>query len=160
MSSGGSRLTVAIVWLGCLCAAASPAAPAQALHLTGRGGDADWGETPVVVPIKADLSPGSYVLEGGSSGPAIPAVVFEDADRRWLAAVLPAVPARKTFSYDLKAQAQAGTTLRSGIRFRPSGPVLEVTIDDRPLTTYRVEPGSKPFFYPLIGPTGDSFTRA
>ncbi len=35
-----------------------------------------------------------------------------------------------------------------------------MTIDDRPLTTYRVGPGSKPFYFPLIGPGGDSFTRA
>jgi hypothetical protein len=153
-------MTVAIVCLGCLCAATPPLARAQALHLTGRGGDADWGETPVVVPIKGALSPGSYILEGGSPGSAIPAVVFEDGDRRWLAAVLPAVAGRKPFSYALKTQVQAGTTNAAGIRFRPSGSDLDVTIDDRPLTTYRVGPGSKPFFFPLIGPTGDSFTRA
>jgi hypothetical protein len=34
-----------------------------------------------------------------------------------------------------------------------------VTIDDRPLTSYWVDTGAKPFFFPLIGPTGDSFTR-
>jgi hypothetical protein len=160
MSSSGSRMNLAIVCLGCLFAPALQAARAQSLQLTGRGGDVAWGETPVVVPIKAALPPGSYVLEGSPPGSRTPAVVFKDGDRRWLSAVLPAVPARKTVSFDLRAQAPTGTTDTSGIHFRSAGSDLDVMIDDRPLTTYRIGPGSKPFYFPLIGPTGASFTRA
>ncbi len=35
-----------------------------------------------------------------------------------------------------------------------------MTIDDRPLASYWVGTGAKPFFFPLVGPTGESFTRA
>jgi hypothetical protein len=35
-----------------------------------------------------------------------------------------------------------------------------VTLDDHPLTEYRIDVGNKPFFFPIIGPTGESFTRA
>jgi hypothetical protein len=160
MISGGSRIAVAIACLGCLFAPAPPRALAQSFRLTGLGGDADWGETPVIVPIKATLSSGSYVLEAGPEAAPIPAVVFEDEDRRWLGAILPAVPARKSLSYDLKPLPLANSTHPAGIRFRPSRDNLDVTIDDRPLTTEWTRTGSKPFLFPLIGPTGESFTRA
>ncbi len=157
MSPGGPRVIVAILCLGPFC---TPTIRAEGLHLAGRGGDTDWGETPIVLPIKADVSAGSYVLEAGHGEAKVPAVVFEDGDGRWLGAVLPAVPARKSFAYELKPQVPSSSTDPAGVHFRPSGPDLEVTIDDRPLTTYRVGPGSKPFYFPLIGPGGDSFTRA
>ena len=98
---------------------------------------------------------------GHSSGARIPAVVFEDGDRRFgSAAVLPAVAARKAFAYDAKPQGPTGPGPPAGVRLRPSGSDLDVTIDDRPLTTYRPMSGSKPIFYPVIGPTGDPFTRS
>ncbi len=127
---------------------------------SGRGGDAAWGETPVVVEVKTPIAVGSYVLDDARQGTPIPAVVFMDGDRRWLGAILPAVAAGQPFSYAMRPQPSNGSTDPGGIRFRPSGPHLDVTIDDRPLTTYRVGPGSKPFFFPVIGPTGDPFTRA
>ena len=130
------------------------------MHLSGRGGETDWAETPLTLPIKAALSTGPYVLEGHSSDSRVPAFVFEDGDRRWLAAILPAVPARKAFAYDLKPQGQTGTGHSDGVRFQPSGSDLDVMIDDRLLTTYRPMSGSKPIFFPVIGPTGDAFTRA
>jgi hypothetical protein len=158
MSSRGSRILASLAGLAFFMATA-PAAQAQALHLSGRGGDADWGETPVVVEVKAPLADGAYVLDDGRGGAAIPAAVFPDGDRRWLGAILPAVPAGKPFSYSLKPRL-ASPADQGGIGFTIAGSELEVTIDDRPLSTYRVSPGSKPFLYPIIGPTGEPFTRA
>ncbi len=37
---------------------------------------------------------------------------------------------------------------------------LRVDLDNRLLTEYRVNVGSKPIFFPLVGPTGESYTRA
>jgi hypothetical protein len=146
-----------IVAGGCLLWAMAPMARAQALHLTGRGGTSDWGETPVVVEIKTPIAAGSYLLEG-SGGARLPAAVFEDGERRWLGAILPTVAAGQPFAFDLKPQTQSGGDV--GICFRTSGQNLDVTIDDRPLCTYWVGTGAKPFFFPLVGPTGESFTRA
>ncbi len=160
MSFRCSRILAAIAGLAYLLAPDGPAVHAQALHLTGRGGDSDWVETPVVVQVKAPIAAGAYVLDQGPRETPIPAVVFMEEGRRWLGAILPGVPAGKPFSYALRPQPSTGSTEAGGIRFRPSGPHLDVMIDDRPLTTYRVAPGSKPFFFPIIGPTGDSFTRA
>ncbi len=92
MSSRVPRIVAAIAGLAFLLAPTTPAARAQALHLTGRGGDSDWVETPVVVQVKAPIAAGAYVLEDGRSTP-IPAAVFLDGDERWLGAVLPKVAA-------------------------------------------------------------------
>ncbi len=146
--------------IGCVCVSTSAVGRAQTLHLTGRAGETDCPETPLTLPIKAALSTGPYVLDGHASGSHIPAFVFEDGDRRWLATILPAVPARTAFSYDLKPQGRTGPGHPDGIRFQPSGSDLDVMIDDRLLTTYRPMSGSKPIFFPVIGPTGDPFTRA
>ena len=160
MFSCDFRKIVTILLIGCAGVSASAVARAQTLHLSGRGGETDWSETPLTLPIKVALSPGPYVLEGHALGSRIPAFVFEDGDRRWLAAILPAVPARKPFAYDLKPQGRTGPGHPDGVRFQPSGSDLDVMIDDRLLTTYRPMSGSKPIFFPVIGPTGDAFTRA
>jgi Methane oxygenase PmoA len=159
MSSRGSRILAAMAGLTFLVATAATAARAQTMHLSGRGGDADWGETPVVVEVKAPIADGAYVLDDGRGGAAIPAAVFLDGDRRWLGAILPAVPAGKPFSYALKPR-PASSADRGGIGFTIKGSEMEVTIDDRPLSNYRLSPGSKPFLHPIIGPTGEPFTRA
>ena len=47
-----------------------------------------------------------------------------------------------------------------GLSVTSQGDNLIVKLDQRLLTEYRVDSGSKPIFFPLIGPTGDSYTRA
>jgi hypothetical protein len=160
MSSRGCGMGKVIVVCACLVSVMAPRAQAQALRLTGRGGTSDWGETPVVVEIKRPLTAGSYVLQGPGGSP-IPAVVFlQDDDRPWLGAILPTLQARKPFSFDLKPQTHGSDDVAGGIRFRPSGRNLDVMLDGRLLSTYWVGTGPKPFFFPLVGPTGESFTRA
>ena len=133
MSSRVSRIVAAIAGLAFLLAPTTPAARAQALHLTGRGGDADWVETPVVVEVKAPIAAGAYVLEDASEYPdpggRVPGwgqtMARGRSPARW--------PPVKPFSYAVKPQRSAGSTEAGGIRFRHSGADLEVTIDDRPL---------------------------
>ena len=114
MSSRGSRILAAIAGLAFLLAPTAPAAGAQALHLTGRGGDSDWVETPVVVQVKAPIAAGAYVLEDGLGVPR---------SRRpcsWMgiddgsAAVLPKVAAGKPFSYAVKPQPRPARPIRAG----------------------------------------------
>jgi len=160
MFPSGRRLVAVIVGLGIGLAAAAQPARAEAWRLTGRGGDAEWGETPVVVELKRSIPPGPYVLETGGSGGPIAAVVFREDDRHLLGTVLPRVPARQDFSYVMKGQSTSDSRAAEGLRFQPQGRNLLITIDDHPLTEYRVDVGNKPFFFPLIGPTGESYTRA
>jgi hypothetical protein len=177
MSSRGYFIGAAILTLGLLC----PDAPAQSWQLRGRGGQLDLGETPIVVSIKVPVPAGAYSLSGANLGESIPAVVFSDGQRHMLAAILPRVPAREPFALTMKPQVPADTRANVGIRIRDHGPDVEpspgspaqrneandrklrnllVTIDEHLFTEYRIDVGHKPFFFPLIGPTGDSFTRA
>jgi hypothetical protein len=47
-----------------------------------------------------------------------------------------------------------------GVSISRTGRNLRVDLDRRLLTEYRVDVGNKPFYFPLIGPTGEPFTRA
>ena len=96
----------------------------------------------------------------GTPSNAIAATVFRDGNRRWLATVLPRVSANKPFSYALKSQPAANSSDLRGIHFRPDGQNLLVMLDDKLLTAYRIDFRNKPIFFPLVGPTGESFTRA
>jgi hypothetical protein len=157
MSSRGYRLVAAILALGI---GSSAAGRDDTWHLTGRGGGTDLGETPVVVAIKTPIPDGVYALETGTPGDSIAVTVFRDGDRRWLATILPSVPAAKPFSYTLKNQPVAHSTDPRGIRLRPDGRNLFVMLDEKLLSAYRTDIGNKPIFFPIIGPSGEPFTRA
>lgn len=153
-------MIVKILLMGWLIAWASPPGRAGTWRLTGRGGDLDQPQSPVELPVKGELSAGNYALHGDSAAPPIPAVVFEDGGQRWLAAVLPALPGRKPFLYELRPAGGPGAGHAPGVQFQASGSDLDVKIDGRLITRYRPVSGSKPIFFPVIGPTGDSYTRA
>lgn len=157
MSSNRSRMIVKILFMGGLFVVASPATHAEGWRLSGRGGEVDLPETPVLIAVPASIPAGSYAIEADSPPGPIPAVVFEDGPRRWLAAILPAVPARRPLSYRLKPSGKTGP---AGMHFRPSGSNLDVLVDDHRLTTYLPASNSKPIFFPVIGPTGEMFTRS
>jgi hypothetical protein len=134
-------------------------AHADSWRVIVRGGETDLGETPIVAELKAALPVGLYVMESASGGGAVPAQVFEDRGRRQLGAVVPRVAARETVTFDLKPRSPGDAALVSGLSFQPQGRNLEVKLGEQLLTVYRVDVGNKPFFFPLVGPTGESYTR-
>ncbi len=152
------RLLVAVI-LG-LGLGSSAAGRDQTWHLSGIGGDTDLGETPVVVEIRTPVPEGRYSLEAGTPGDAIAASVFRDGGRLWLATIFPRVPAAKPFSYTLKAQQAANPPDSHGIHLRPDGRNLRVMFDEKLLSAYRIDVGNKPIFFPIIGPSGEPYTRA
>ncbi|QDV37033.1 DUF6807 domain-containing protein [Tautonia plasticadhaerens] len=145
-----------------LVALASPAAIAGEPKLVIRGIGLDLGETPVFAPVDApDLEPGPFLLrraDGG--GPTIAAQVVRDGELTAIAAVLPSLGADEVAEFELAHADPASSGADEGVRIEPEGRDLRVTIDGELFTVYRGDDGPKPYFYPVIGPTGSPITRA
>ena len=71
----------------------------------------------------------------------------------------PPVAAGASHTYTLKGRSPAAARTTPGLSFEAQGRNLKVSLDQRLLTEYRVDAGNKPFFFPLVGPTGESYTR-
>ena len=129
-------------------------------RVTVRGGEADAGPTPVVTEVDGGVPKGVYQLQPDRSGSPLPAQVFEYGQKRFLATVLPGAAGAPPTLYTLRTPAsnEAGSTAM--VTIHPQGQNLVVEIDQKPLTEYRVDAGPKPILFPLIGPTGDAYTRA
>jgi hypothetical protein len=113
--------------------------------------------TPIVVPAPDGVEEGAYRVPTESKFPSIPALVSTEDGKRVLTAVLPELFGTRTF---ILKKDDAKLSPAEGVAFIPRGPNLEITIDGKPFTVYRVDAGAKPFLFPLIGPTGDPYTRA
>lgn len=115
---------------------------------------AQAGEYPVLIPVDPSVRPGTYTLKTEELG-HLAAQVFDDRGRRVLATILPKLVA------DLKGSLGP---LRGEpnveIRFEPDK--ARVLLRDALLTEYRyrLDDAPKPYFFPLIGPTGEPVTRA
>jgi hypothetical protein len=143
-----------------LSVAAPAPAPAAGWRVTVRNPGAALGETPVVAEVAAaGLPAGDYVLRPEGDGPSLPAQVFAAGGKTYLGAVLKGVRENATATYTLQPQARSERN-GSGVEIRPDGRNLEVLVGGKRLTVYRTDLGTKPIFYPVIGPTGAPITRA
>jgi len=155
------RLNLAVfVGLGSCAVWASQPARAESWRLSVRGGGIDLGETPVVAEVDSGLAVGSYFAVSTGPDENVPAQVFQEGDKRFLAMILPHVAKARATGYLLKERSVREPDLSQGIAFRPRGRDLLVELDQRLFTAYQVDAGHKPFYFPLIGPTGASYTRA
>lgn len=130
-------------------------ARAASWRVTVHGQGTELGETPVVVPLQSQVPPGAYSLQSRAGGQAIPAHVFQDDGRTYLGAVFPSVSAKEPSVYALTAASEA-----AGVELRQQGENISVIVDGKPLTDYLPNSGPKPYYFPLIGPTGAPITRA
>lgn len=113
------------------------------------------GQTPLVVPIGARVAPGSYRLVAPGTEP-VPAQVFEDAGQRYLAVLWPSL----TVPGEIQGRLQPAPTAIKGVELKATPETVQVWIEGALLTEYRAADGPKPYFYPVIGPTGEPITRA
>ncbi|CAN5905960.1 hypothetical protein BH23PLA1_BH23PLA1_22980 [soil metagenome] len=141
---------------------ASPAPADDARKVTIQGIGAELGETPVIIALTDDPpAPGPYVLLPATDSPTLTAGdpradVFEDAGKTYLGLVLKGLKADEQVTYRLEPAPEA----EAGVRLEATGDDVQVSIGGEPFTVYRTREGTKPYLYPVIGPTGKPMTRA
>jgi hypothetical protein len=84
--------------------------------------------------------------------------VFSDSGKHWLAVILP--PKALGGTFDLQPWIDDDNKGAKNVALERSGSNLLITLDHKLFSKYITDAGAKPFLFPLIGPTGDSFTRA
>ena len=149
-----------IVTLGIALVIAIRPAQAENWQLTVKGGEQALGETPIVGEVKTAIPVGVYFLKPSPAVDHVLVDVFQDGDHRFLATILPKVAAGQVTTYFLQRLPNGKEGLYPGISFEPKGSNVIVAWKERLFTEYHVDAGHKPFFFPLVGPTGDSYTRA
>lgn len=133
-------------------------AGAADLTITAESQSQATAATPFEVAVPNSIKPGAYSLLAADGTTAVPASVFEIDGKRHLAAVLPAVAGNASRTYRLAPDTKSANPSAISIRPNDAGG-LDVDLDGKPFTRLVLGP-TKPFFHPLIGPTGDPFTRA
>ncbi len=134
---------------------ASPAwADTWRVRIQGQG--PDLGETPVIVPLKNAPPAGAYELRPAQDA-AARAQVFVDNGTTYLATVLDRVNGSVPETFTL--QPLATKSEKDGVSLRRDGANIAIEIGGKPFITERVNDGPKPYYYPVIGPTGTPITR-
>ncbi len=157
----GCQREIAAIVIALLSAAIpfSETARADGWRVTVKGGDIDLGETPLIALVQDGLAKGVYQLDDESGSTHTRAQVFARGDKQYLGFILPRVERSRTTTFSLVAQSSQEANQARGISLESLGENVRVDLDQKMLTEYRVDSGSKPILFPLIGPTGDSYTR-
>lgn len=133
-------------------------ARAESWRLSIHGALPARGETPIVTRISELIPPGTYETIAEEPLGSTPVQIFDDSNQRWLALVLPA--GVKEGVYTLRPLAARDGDAQGGFSVEAHASRIPIQLDHALLTEYRTDEGAKPFLFPLIGPTGASYTRA
>jgi hypothetical protein len=147
-------LAVALVALQAL-----PASAGSLRRVTIRGVGQDLGETPITVQVPSSVTSDLYLLTPASGGSEIPAFVYQLDGKSYLSLVLDQLKAGANLSYTARAS-NSSDSLPEGVELQPSDHNTRVLLGGQLFTEYIVDPATKPYMFPLIGPTGASYTRA
>lgn len=139
-----------------LAGSASAQSPGR---LTVRGNGTELSETPAIVELKRGLAAGDYVLRRAGQDRDLPAQVFDDQGKAFLAVVLDRVPAQGEQTYELRPRSSSDSTA-TAVSIGAQGANLAVRVANQLFTEYLIDAGPKPYYFPVIGPTGAPYTRA
>jgi hypothetical protein len=137
--------------------APSPAAGAD-WNLVVRRMSETSVETPFVVEAPSSLPAGAYLVDIPGSSRAVSLQVFSDAGTQRLGCVLPA--GRVDGSFPIRPQPPASADRSHQVLLIPGQNKVVIELDGALFSEYRTDVGAKPFLFPLIGPTGASYSRA
>jgi hypothetical protein len=145
-----------VLWL---VLAGSVPSLAESWRITVRGNGTDLGETPVVVALQQPIPAGDYAIEPGGKGIEGRAQVFTEGDKTYLALIATHVAADGNLTCTMRPVTSPEDTSASGVALRRDGANVKVLLDGELFTEYLGDSATKPYFYPVIGPTGAAITR-
>ncbi len=153
-----SLLAVIRVIIGLAILVSVQAAKAERWQLVISAAKPGTAEVPVLVEASPSLPMGDYLLERSGVSETIIAQVFNEQGKRWLGSVLPlsSVPG----TYTLRPRSVSDSAVSAGFKLVPRNRNIVIQIDGTPFSEYRIDTGAKPYLFPVVGPTGDSYTRA
>ncbi len=160
MSSSHAKKALSGLSAWALVVALAAPSPAQSpLRVVVHAPESDLGETPLVVALESGPTPGPYALHPAGDGPMIPANVFADGGKTYLGFVLPEATRGTEQTFTLRPD-KAPKTGSAGVQMRTEGVNVAIDAGGTLLTRYVTDQGPKPFYYPLIGPTGTPISRS
>jgi len=115
-------------------------------------------EALVVAEVKGSLPPGVYTIKRDDGGEPSPAEVFT-LNGTTLLAFVPDRDVAGAPGYILSRR-QAKDQGLAIARDRLDAKRVAIATGGRPFTSYITAEGTKPYYFPVIGPTGASYTRA
>ncbi len=134
---------------------------AGTLQVTVRNSGDTRGETPVVVALGHPLAAGVYRLkpvDAAQADAGQAAQVFSDEGKSYLAFILEPGASAGRHTYTLEPAADS-TGAKQGVALQNDGANIKVIASNSLLTEYLSDQATKPYYYPVIGPTGAKFTR-
>jgi hypothetical protein len=132
-------------------------AHAERWRVSVRGQGTELGETPVAIPLSTALPAGFYSLRSDDRNKSLPAQVFNDDGRTFLGAVFDRVAANSPENYTL---VPAGESSAHEVALRAESDKVAVVVRGRLFTEYLAKDGPKPYYYPVLGPSGVPLTRS
>jgi Methane oxygenase PmoA len=127
--------------------------------LTVSGNGRALGETPIVVQGVQNMQPGNYVLATSDGKTTLRANASRNGTGIELDAILESVPAQGDLEFKV-VKGPLPPEPSTGVELIPNGKRIEVRIDGKPFTEYIPDDGPKPYFFPVIGPSGAMMTRS
>ncbi|MDB5353534.1 MAG: hypothetical protein JWN86_4781 [Planctomycetota bacterium] len=143
-------VAIALLWLSGTSYATAPR------RLVIKNSGAALGETPVVIGLEQPLGSGVYNLTSTKDGTIVRAEVYEDAGKRYFAAVFPSIAAGEQ-TFDLSGSIKIQGI--PGVKLTDEAENVAIEIFEKPFTVHHTDLGPKPILYPLMGPTDVAITR-
>lgn len=127
--------------------------------VTVTAGQENQGPCPVTVSLPDDLVGKMVRVTDQATGEPVVAQADEKEGKPALTWMLPAIGAGESRIYTLAEGSPASVPEDQGVELKKTEAGLEIHIDGELFTTYVVG-NYKPYWWPMIGPTGTPITRA
>jgi hypothetical protein len=130
------------------------------LRIRIKGNGVDLAATPLLTEVRGELPEANYRIYPSDAGKPSSANVFKLNGKTWIGLIIDQLKAEGERTYELVPMTGVDPVPPGVLLKKSSGGNVSVELDGKPFTEYRLDQGSKPIYFPVIGPTGDRSTRA